>query len=146
MRELRAVETATPAPVMIAAGGPRSRRLAGRLADIVTLAHNPLAAHADIARMITEIAEAAGDRSAGVEYHLNVIVVGDLIPRQVVPLVGDDLHALTAADSLFVLRGTPQQMADDIQRRRDEFGHSYVTVNHLFLEQFAPVVELLHGR
>jgi hypothetical protein len=45
-----------------------------------------------------------------------------------------------------VSRGTPCRMADEIQRRRDLFGHSYVTVNALYLDEFAPVVELLHGR
>jgi hypothetical protein len=45
-----------------------------------------------------------------------------------------------------LLRGTPQEMADELQRRRDEFGASYVTVNATYLEDLAPVVELLTGR
>lgn len=45
-----------------------------------------------------------------------------------------------------MLRGTPDRMTDEIQRRRDLLGYSYVIVNALHLERFAPVVELLHGR
>jgi hypothetical protein len=36
-------------------------------------------------------------------------------------------------------------MADELLRRRDEIGVSYVSVNTAFCEQFAPVVELLAG-
>ena len=37
-------------------------------------------------------------------------------------------------------------MADEIQRRRDELGYSYVTLNGLHIDEFAPVVELLRDR
>jgi alkanesulfonate monooxygenase SsuD/methylene tetrahydromethanopterin reductase-like flavin-dependent oxidoreductase (luciferase family) len=77
---------------------------------------------------------------------MNILVLGDAIPRRIVPLVGDDLNALIEAGSLLMLRGTPHQIADEIQRRRDAFGYSYITVNALHLEAFAPVVELLHSR
>ena len=53
---------------------------------------------------------------------------------------------LEASDSLMMLRGTPQEMADELQRRRDEFGASYISVNSTYLEDLAPVVELLAGR
>jgi len=36
-------------------------------------------------------------------------------------------------------------MADELLRRREEIGVSYVSVNSAFCEQFAPVVELLAG-
>lgn len=142
LRELETMRT----PVMIAAGGPRSRVLAGQLADIVTLANHPLATHEDVKQMIAEIADAAGERAGEIEYNMNVLVLGDAIPKPIVPLVGDDLNALIEADSLFMLRGTAHQMADEIQRRRDVFGYSYITVNALHLEAFAPVIELLDGR
>lgn len=48
MQYLRELETTNLTPVMIAAGGRGARTLAGRLADIVTLAHNPLADHQDV--------------------------------------------------------------------------------------------------
>ncbi|MEJ3653559.1 LLM class flavin-dependent oxidoreductase [Actinomycetes bacterium KLBMP 9759] len=133
-------------PVMIAAGGRRSRELAGELADIVTLPHAATAGHADVARMVAETADAAGERADRIEYNLNVLVVGDTIPRPIVPIVGDDIGALIEAESLIMLRGTSRQMADEIQRRREALGYSYVTVNAMHLDTFAPVVELLAGR
>ncbi|WP_260478565.1 LLM class flavin-dependent oxidoreductase [Kibdelosporangium aridum] len=145
VEHLRALET-TRTPLMIAAGGRRSRALAGQLADIVTLPHGPLARREDVKQMVAEVADAAGDRADEIEYSMNILVIGDAIPRPLVPLVGDDLNALIDADSMLMLRGTPQEMADEIQRRRDVFGYSYITVNALHLETFAPVVELLRGR
>ena len=79
------------------------------------------------------------------DFQVQPALVPGLDLVEAVRLVGDDLHALTAADSLYLLRGTTHQMADQIQHRRDIFGYSYITVNELYLEQFAPVVELLHG-
>ena len=37
-------------------------------------------------------------------------------------------------------------MADELRRRRDTLGISYFSVNGTFIEQFAPVVDLLAGR
>jgi alkanesulfonate monooxygenase SsuD/methylene tetrahydromethanopterin reductase-like flavin-dependent oxidoreductase (luciferase family) len=145
VEHLRKLETGARTPVMIAAGGPGSRALAGRIADIVTLPHGPLARREDIKQMIADIEDAAGDRADRIECNMNVLVVGDAIPRPIMPLVGADLGALIAADSLLMLRGTPRQMADEIQRRRDALGYSYITVNAVHLEEFAPVVELLHA-
>ncbi|GAA0613419.1 LLM class flavin-dependent oxidoreductase [Kutzneria viridogrisea] len=146
VEHLRGLETKTRTPVMIAAGGRRSRALAGQLADIVTLPHGPLASRREVKQMIAETADAAGERAGQIEYSMNILVLGDSIPRWIVPLVGEDLNALIEADSLLMLRGSPHQMADEIQRRRDAFGYSYITVNALHLDRFAPVVELLHGR
>ena len=37
-------------------------------------------------------------------------------------------------------------MADELERRRDVLGISYMSVNAAFMEQFSPVIELLAGR
>ncbi len=37
-------------------------------------------------------------------------------------------------------------MADELQRRRDEFGTTYISVNSAYLEDLAPVVDMLNGR
>jgi hypothetical protein len=37
-------------------------------------------------------------------------------------------------------------MADELRRRRDELGVSYVAVGEAFADTFAPVTELLAGR
>ncbi|WP_345499847.1 LLM class flavin-dependent oxidoreductase [Nocardia callitridis] len=139
-------ELGAETPVLIAAGGPKSRALAGAVADIVTLPHGPFATREEIDHMVAATAEAAGSRADQIEYNMNILVHGDAIPPWVVPLVGDDLDALIKADSLLMLRGTPREIADELQRRRDRFGSSYITVNGYHLETFAPVVELLRDK
>jgi hypothetical protein len=74
-----------------------------------------------------------------------VFVVGDDVPAWMQQFLGADAATLIAGDSLAMLRGSAQQMADELQRRRDAFGTSHVAVNAVFIEQFAPVVELLAG-
>ena len=37
-----------------------------------------------------------------------------------------------------ILRGSPREMADELQRRRETLGISYFTVNATFIEEFAP--------
>ena len=56
------------------------------------------------------------------------------------------MATLIEHDSLLILRGSPRQMADELERRRDALGISYASVNAAFMEQFAPVIELLAGR
>jgi hypothetical protein len=60
--------------------------------------------------------------------------------------MGTNMATLIAHDSLRILRGTPRQMADELLRRRDDLGISYSSVNAEFLQDFAPVIELLDGR
>ena len=131
---------------MIAAGGRRSRTLAGQLADIVTFSHGPFASRQEVKQMITATADAAGDRAGQIEYNMNILVLGDAIPRPIVPLVGDDLSALIDRRFLAHASRNDPPDADEIQRRRDMFGYSYITVNARHLDNFAPVIELLHSR
>jgi hypothetical protein len=56
------------------------------------------------------------------------------------------MATLIERDSLVILRGSVSEMADELQRRRERLGVSYVSVNAAYIEQFAPVVELLAGR
>jgi hypothetical protein len=56
------------------------------------------------------------------------------------------MATLITRDSLMILRGNPQEIVGELKRRRDRLGISYVTVNALLMEEFAPVVELLAGR
>ncbi len=45
-----------------------------------------------------------------------------------------------------LLRGTPREMADELLRRRDTIGATYISVNAGYLEDLAPVIELLADR
>jgi alkanesulfonate monooxygenase SsuD/methylene tetrahydromethanopterin reductase-like flavin-dependent oxidoreductase (luciferase family) len=132
--------------VLMAVSGPRALAVAAAKADIVTIAIGPLGSRADLARLAGQLRAAAGPRATSIELLLNVFVIGDDMPAWMQQFLGADAATLIAHDSLTMLRGSAQEMADELQRRRDAFGTSYITVNGTFIEQFAPVVELLAGR
>jgi hypothetical protein len=60
-------------------------------------------------------------------------------------MTGVDAATLRASDSLSVLRGGTRAMVDELQRRRDEVGTSYIAVNVAFMHALAPAVEALTG-
>jgi probable F420-dependent oxidoreductase len=142
--KLRALDGKQRTPVLMAAGGPKSLRLAAEIADIVAIATHPLANRDEVAATIAGFRDAA-DRAADIELAMNLFVVGDQVPPWVRGFLGFDAEQLIAADSLAMLRGSGAEMADELHRRRDALGVSYISVNEAFVEQFAPVVERLTG-
>jgi probable F420-dependent oxidoreductase len=144
--ELRALDGDEHTPILVAAGGPKARALAAAKADIVTLATGALAERQKVAELIAGVREAAGDRGAGLEFAAPIFVVGDEAPPWILRFMGTDMATLIAGDSLMILRGGPDQMAEELQRRRETLGISYFSVNATFIEEFAPVVGLLAGR
>ncbi|MEO5745749.1 MAG: LLM class flavin-dependent oxidoreductase, partial [Terracoccus sp.] len=77
---LRDLDGDTRTPVLVAAGGPRSRALAADKADIVTLAAGPLTGRAEIADVVNDVRTQAGDRADDIEFSMNLFVVGDNVP------------------------------------------------------------------
>jgi probable F420-dependent oxidoreductase len=146
LTHLRELDGERHTPVLMAASGPKALALAGKVADIVTIAAAPLAPRSDVEAMAASIRAAAGDRADELELAMNVFVVGDDVPPWVRQFVGADAATLIAHDSLTMLRGSTVEMADELQRRRDSFGTSYISVNALFFEEFAPLVARLSGR
>lgn len=144
--DLRFLDKDQHTPVLMAAGGPKARALAAAKADIVTLAASPLASRDEVAQLAAEIREAAGGRADKIEFASPLFAVGDEVPPWVERVMQVDAATLADRDSLLILRGSTQEMADELQRRRDAVGISYITVNAVFVEQLAPVVELLAGR
>src|SRR6266699_3578720 len=80
----------------------------------------------EVARLVNEIRQTAADRTERIEFASPLFVVGDEAPPWVQRFLDADMAELTARDSLQILRGTPRQMADELQRRRDTVGTSYV--------------------
>ena len=130
-------------PVMLAAGGPKARRLAAEKADIVTLAGGVLTARDEFAAHVEEIRSAADGRD--IELAMNIFVVGEHVPPWIRGLIGVDAETLIEQDSLMMLRGSVDDMAAELERRRAELGVSYVSVNSAFIEEFAPLVARLSG-
>jgi probable F420-dependent oxidoreductase len=142
---LRELDGDRHTPVLIAAGGPKALALAGRAADIVTLAAPALAGSTQLAKLAADLRSAAGERADDIELAMNLFVVGDEVPPWTQRFIGVDHAELVAHDAQTLLRGSAVEMADELQRRRDAYGVSYVSVNAAFFEQLAPVVERLNG-
>ena len=143
---LRALDGDQRTPVLVATGGPRARALAAAKADIVAVGAGPLASRQDIARAVAGLRETAGERADQIELQMNIFVLGDEMPEWTERFLGTDPATLMAHDSLVMLRGaSPRLMADELQRRREAFGVSYISVNAAFMEQMVPVAELLTG-
>lgn len=133
-------------PVLVAGSGPRMLRLAAARADILALSLPPTSTEEDLAAKTAQLRELAGEDFGRLELNLNLALVGEDFPPHARAWLGADPGELLRAGSITVLTGSPQEMADRLLRRRERTGVSYVSVNGMFAEAFAPVVELLAGR
>jgi probable F420-dependent oxidoreductase len=147
-------------PILIGGGGKRVLSIAAREADIVgvngTLAAGVIGPEA-IATMTAEAVDekvsivhaAAGRRIAKIEFNVRAFMVRVTDERratmeQIAGFVQVDPSFIE--ESPFALIGTPAQIVDDLLRRRQRWGFSYVIVGADDVESFAPVVAELAGR
>ena len=137
LRELDGPDLHTP--VVMAVRGPKAQALAADLADTVTFATMPGDSRAEIMRMAADF-RAIRD----VELALHVAVVGHAISPFMTP-PDTDPAALRAADSLLVLPSDPTAATEEILRRREEGGFSYIVVGANAADALAPVVAELTG-
>jgi alkanesulfonate monooxygenase SsuD/methylene tetrahydromethanopterin reductase-like flavin-dependent oxidoreductase (luciferase family) len=126
-------------PVVMAVRGPRARVLAAEVADTVTFAQLPSGSRAEVATLARE-ALAVCD----IELALHVSVIGDQVAAFMAP-PDTDTAAARRADSLAVLPLDPAAAVEELQRRREEIGFSYVVIGVDFADTFAPVVAELAG-
>ncbi|GAA1950449.1 TIGR03621 family F420-dependent LLM class oxidoreductase [Catenulispora subtropica] len=132
-------------PILVAAGGHRMFQLAAAEADIITLGLDPRTTEEGLAEKVAELRDVAGSRFDTIELSFNLSGVGTDLPDFLRHQMGVDPAELIKSGAPAILTGTPQEMADTLRRRRDELGISYIAVNGMFLEQLAPVVEMLAG-
>jgi alkanesulfonate monooxygenase SsuD/methylene tetrahydromethanopterin reductase-like flavin-dependent oxidoreductase (luciferase family) len=144
--ELRALDADAHTPVTMAAGGPKARALAAAKADRIALAAGPFAGREEVAALIAQVRERAGDRGDQLEFAAPIFVVGDDEGPLARRFLQTDAKTLIERDSLMILHGTAAEMAGELRRRRETLGISYLAVSGFFTEEFAPVVELLAGR
>ena len=104
------------------------------------------------------VREAAGARFRDLELHINVLTVIVTDDRQ---RAAEDVAAMLAtlppslvvnplgADQILAwpqaLIGTVEQIAEDLQARRERYGISYIGIPGESMEAFSPVVAQLHG-
>jgi probable F420-dependent oxidoreductase len=149
-----------PAPIMIGGGSPRILRLAGREADIVSLNFNnrsgmigpdgvQLSSEAETQKKIGWIKEGAGERFDDLEIEIGAyftFVMDDPSPvlgqfAQMFGLSDEDM-----AKHPHALFGSVDAICDELERRRELHGISYITVGRDNMESFAPVVDRLTGK
>jgi probable F420-dependent oxidoreductase len=155
----RPVQTPMP-PILVGGGGKRVLSIAAREADIIgingTLAAGAIGPDA-IATMTAEAVDqkvaivhaAAGARITDIELNIRAFMVRVTDDRQgAIDQVASFVQADPAlvAESPFALIGTPAEMIDDLLRRRERWGFSYVIVGAEDVESFAPVVAALAGK
>ncbi len=147
-------------PILVGGGGRRILSLAGREADIVSvnfdLRSGSIGPHVGItgtagatAEKVRWIREAAGDRFADIELSHTAyltMVTEDRVAVAGGLGMGFGLDAEQVLDMPNFAIGTVAEIADELERRRDELGFSYVVVGGECFEAMAPVVERLAGR
>ena len=133
-------------PILVAASGKQMLALAAREADIIALGVPPDASEASVAEKIGWIRDAAGERFDRLELNLNLMAVGQQVPRYVSMQLGLTAESLAQSGSVSALMGSTDAMCDTLLRRRETLGISYVMVSDELMEAFAPVVERLAGR
>jgi probable F420-dependent oxidoreductase len=151
----------SPPPLLIGGGGPRVLRIAAREADIVgvnatltsgavdqsTYASMTAEAVEDKVAIVRDAAAAAG-RLDAIEMNIRtfMVFVTDDVPKAL-----DTLSEFTGApadviaESPFALVGPPSKLIDELRKRRERWGFSYVIVGQNDVEAFAPVVAALAG-
>src|SRR5262249_51528863 len=106
----------------------------------------PDATEATVAERIAWVREAAGDRFSEIELNVNLMAVGDQVPRQLAARLDLTAKDLAERGSFAAVTGTVDEMCQQLVTRRDRLGISYVLVSDELMELFAPVVERLRGR
>ncbi|MGI8857713.1 MAG: TIGR03621 family F420-dependent LLM class oxidoreductase [Thermomicrobiales bacterium] len=132
-------------PILVAGSGKRLLALAAREADIVALGIGPNETEAVVAEKIGWMRDAAGERFGQIEININLMMVGEQMPRWIAAQFGGDAAALARSGAIPVLTGSTDQMCDTLQRRRETLGISYIMVADELMEALAPVVERLAG-
>ena len=147
-------------PILVGGGGRRVLSLAGREADIASVNFDlrsgtvgphlgATATAALTAEKVGWVREAAGDRFDEIELSYTAVMTMITSDRSAVAtglgsgfgLGGEQVLAMPN----FAV-GTVEEIADEVERRRDELGLSYVVVGGECYEAFAPVVARLAGR
>jgi probable F420-dependent oxidoreductase len=132
-------------PILVAGAGRHMLSLAACEADIIALGLPPDATEATVAERIDWIRAAAGERFAEIELNINLMAVGDQVPRQLAARLHLTAQDLAERGSVAALMGGPDQMCEQLIARRERLGFSYVLVSDELMDAFAPVVERLSG-
>ncbi|HXC79860.1 MAG TPA: TIGR03621 family F420-dependent LLM class oxidoreductase [Candidatus Acidoferrum sp.] len=146
-------------PILLGGGGRRMLRLAAREADIVNVnfdlregAVNRNLVRTGLAEATDEklgwIRDAAGERMDSIELSVTIFLANINDDRESVASAmagGVGVEPKDILDMPHFLIGTVEDVVEDLQRRRERYGISYVIVPGEAAEAFAPVVARLAG-
>src|SRR2546428_1110465 len=116
-------------PILVAGGKRRLLELAAREADIIALGIAPLEGEPKVAELVGWIREAAGPRFDQLELNINLMAVGQQVPRWIAGQMGLTAEGLARAGAASALMGTTDEMCETLLRRRESLGISYVMVS-----------------
>lgn len=150
-------------PILIGGGGRRILSIAAREADIVGLAPRVgLDSKLDVRSLTGEatsekvgwIRAAAGERLNSIELNIYVYwVVLTSTPKNgrkeaIKNLASSDpeLSEDFLANTPHALVGTVDEIVEQLQSRRSEYGISYITVQEQHMESLAPIVSVIRGK
>ncbi len=144
-------------PVLIGGGGRRLLTLAAQEADIISIMprsrrdgsglEDADASAEAFTRKVAWIRDAAGSRFSAIELNtlVQTVVITDRPREAAAPLAKEYLMEV---DQLFetplVLIGSVGQVAEALEKRRERFGLSYITVFEKDLENLGKVIHHLH--
>jgi probable F420-dependent oxidoreductase len=146
-------------PVLIGGGAPRVLRLAGQLADIVSINFNNAAGQLGAGSVASStrdatvekigwIREGAGGRFGDLELEIAAyfIAISD-DPADAVAAMARrfGVRPDVLAEHPHALIGPVSEICDKLEQRRSELGVSYINVAQRSMEAFAPVVARLAG-
>lgn len=148
-------------PIMVGGGSPRVLRLAGREADIASVNFNNRAGRTDTDNVaalssadgtrdkIGWIREGAGERFDDIELEIG-IYFGAVTDRQTKTAeamgreLGMNLDTFLAFPHALV--GSIDYMCEELERRRELYGFSYVSILDRCVDGFAPLVARMTGK
>ena len=146
-------------PIMIGGGGKKVLSLAGREADIVSFNFDNSSGvlgpdgfksgSADAtAAKVGWVRDAAGDRFDEIELEIGAYMTmvtdhGAQTAEGMAKAMGFETEQMLAHPHALI--GSVDEICEELERRRDTYGISYVSVPDTALEPFAPVVAKLSG-
>ena len=146
-------------PVLIGGGGKKILTIAAQMAD--TIGVNPSLAAGEVnmdtaksalgdvyRERMQWIRDAAGDRFDSLDLQVltfmtQIVDNRDEVLANIAPMFG--VTPEQAADIPLAMVGTVEQIVEDLQKRRDEFGFNDIVVQGEVMDAFAPVVAKLAG-
>lgn len=146
-------------PIMIGGGAPKVLGLAGELADIVSVNFNnsggvvgagsiSSSTEEETYKKIEWIKQGAGEKFSQIEletatYFISIEGRSTITPEDVSKRTGMAVSDLKRFPHAAV--GSVNEVCEELQRRREEFGFSYITVGDAHLDAYLPIVERLAG-